>query len=154
MRLRPEGYDFVHVTFIVPERDPRGRLLEFMPQARYRNRLSFPLNPNGSGPFCKFRVRAAPGLAGVYAVTVDGRVTYLGECEDLAERWGSRGYGSIQPRNCFVGGQSTNCKVNHLILRAAQAGASVELWFHGTLDRKAIEAELRRRLKPPWNALL
>jgi len=135
-----------------PDRDATGRPIELMPQDRYEHAATTGLNPNGAGPFCRFSVTGLPGSAGVYAVTVDDDVVYVGKGVNLAERWGSRGYGTISPRNCYVGGQSTNCKVNNRILRSSQDGGVIELWTHLTTHQGAVEARLIRSLNPPWNS--
>jgi hypothetical protein len=74
----------------------------------------------------------------------------VGECIDLARRFNT-GYGRIDARNCYEGGQNTNCKVNALVLDAVKSGRQVELWFLQTSRRKDIEAELLIALRPPWN---
>jgi hypothetical protein len=133
------------------DRDQDGRPLRFMPQSRYEKAASTPLNAHGAGPFCRLRVVGATHQGGVYALTVDSRVTYVGRCQDLASRFGSTGYGGISPKNCYKGGQATNCKVNHAILLATEAGSLVEAWFRATDIGAPLEAEVIRRLQPPWN---
>jgi hypothetical protein len=61
------------------------------------------------------------------------------------------GYGTISPRNCFVGGQETNCRLNNLILQEASTGAKISLWFLPSDEYKAIEQELRASERPDWN---
>jgi hypothetical protein len=61
------------------------------------------------------------------------------------------GYGIISPRNCFIGGQETNCRLNNLILLAARGGAKLSLWFLPTDEYKGVEHELRASEKPEWN---
>ena len=146
-------YLFQFVDMVVPEQGPDGHFIEYFPQDRYRNAKRLPLNRHGRGPFCCFRIRCGLPYTGVYALTVNSDIAYIGECQNLSERFGPRGYGLISPRNCFKGGQSTNCKINNLILESAKAGKQIDLWFHRTLDRKRIEAELIQRLSPPWNGL-
>jgi hypothetical protein len=146
------GVPFSFVSVIDPLRGPNGRALEFTPQARYANRQNLRLDTHGKGPFCKIKLHALPNRAGVYAITVDGQLMYVGECQDLSERFGSRGYGSIAPRNCYAGGQSTNCKVNHRILVATNEDREIELWFFESPQRKPLEARLRQLLRPMWNA--
>ncbi len=89
-------------------------------------------------------------MSGVYAITAGDDVKYIGECQRLSERY-NMGYGNISPRNCFVGGQETNCRINNLILNEAAAGASLVLWFLKTDNFKRIEQELRSSKRPPWN---
>jgi len=147
-----EGFVFRFVCNIDPERGLDGAIREFMPQARYKGAGVSRLNPNGAGPFCRFRIPREWRFPGVYAVTVSSRIKYIGECADLAIRWGLGQYGSIQPKNCYVGGQSTNCKVNNRVLVAARDGLSVQLWFHQTEHFKSLEQMLRTKLRPEWNS--
>jgi hypothetical protein len=42
-------------------------------------------------------------------------------------------------------------RFNAAVLRAAQVGGRLDLWFLDTDDRHAIEADLIFRLQPPWN---
>ena len=68
---------------------------------------------------------------------------------------GPRGYGTISPRNCFKGGQETNCRINNLILLTSKSGIELALWFYeiegGKQERVAVERELVQALKPTWN---
>ena len=144
------GYEFRYVCDIAPARDRNGTLEILMPQHRYRNARNLPLNAYGQGPFCKFTIANALQGRGVYVLTVDDQIRYIGECANLSVRFNA-GYGNISPRNCFKGGQETNCRLNNLIYGTAQAGQCIALWFFRTADYKAIEASLRRALQPPWN---
>ena len=146
------GRTFRHVTRISPEAGPDGEPVEYMPQRRYHAAASTPMNRHGHGPFCRFSVAGLPAAPGVYAVTVEQKLAYVGIAASLKRRWGPSGYAQIQPRNCFKGGQSTNCKVNHAILVAARDGLPVRLWMHQTATPRPIEAQLIAELSPPWNA--
>lgn len=146
------GHAFRRAGAIEPVREPGGAIREDLPQERYANTGGLGLNAHGDGPFCEFSVRGLPAAPGVYAVTVAGAVVYVGISVDLRQRWSSMGYGRISPRNCFEGGQSTNCKVNHAILLQARAGRATELWIHETAEPRPLEAQLIRDLDPPWNA--
>src|SRR5713226_473709 len=150
MRLLVGGYEFERVCAIEPARNPDGSIKEIMPQSRYRNSSGFPLNRYGAGPFCKFKIPNDRKFCGVYAITVEDSVKYIGECVDLTSRY-NMGYGTISPRNCFAGGQETNCRLNNLILLAVRGGAKVSLWFLPTDEFKAVEHELRGSEKPEWN---
>ena len=109
-----------------------------------------PLHKHGHGTFCKFRISVPKGLAGVYALVVDGSVRYIGECEDLGKRF-NMGYGNISPRNCYEGGQRTNCKINRRVLDVSKAGGRVDLYFHPTPLRQTVEKQLVASCPPPWN---
>jgi hypothetical protein len=143
------GLEFSLVGDIEPARDTSGRIIEFMPQAKYRDAVTAHLHQYGDGPFCKFRVATTCG-EGVYAFVVEGAVKYIGECEDLASRM-NNGYGNISPRNCYDGGQPTNCRVNALVRDEAARGHRITLWFHATHNRKLVEADVIWALQPPWN---
>ena len=135
---------------ITPDRTAEGTFLEFMPQARYTKANTTRLNPYGGGPFCRFLIPNAPHLDGVYGLTADDNVIYIGEAQDLARRWGLSQYGSIQPKNCYVGGQSTNCNINARVLRSTKAGKRLDLFFLET-EGSAIQDWLIGHLHPLWN---
>src|SRR5438876_992068 len=104
------GVSFARVASLDPKRGPDGSPLELMPQSRYAKAAESQLHAHGAGPFCKFAIPWSLSGAGVYIITLDGRPVYVGECRHLAQRF-NMGYGTIQPKNCYVGGQSTNCRV-------------------------------------------
>ena len=138
---------------IAVKRHPGGQPVEFMPQDRYVNRRNLALNPNGAGPFCQIVLPKLPSSPGVYAIVLAPDVIYVGECADFSERFGSSGYAAIHPRNCFVGGQSTNCKINNGLLRLNQLGTVPMLWFAAERHpgRKEVERSLITALSPIWN---
>ena len=146
------GRVFSLVGSLAVERDATGAPLQFMPQADYANLKRKALNPHGAGAFCRFRLPGATTAPGVYVVTQDRTPVYVGIAENLARRWGPMGYGSISPVNCYVGGQSTNCKINSRVLAGTLAGQTYEVWFLGVADnRRAIEVETIKALTPAWN---
>ena len=145
------GYPFVWTARIEPERDSGGEPLECLPQSRYAKAATSRLHPHGGGPFCRIKLDDLPASSCVYAVTLENNLTYIGEAGSLADRWGSRQYGKIQPANCYVGGQSTSCRINNLLLLAARRRSLVELWRYETSERKKIESELIDALNPRWN---
>lgn len=126
--------------------------MQFMPQGRYRNARNLPLNSYGAGPFCKFTIPGRFQACGVYVLTVDAELRYIGECANLSNRF-NMGYGNISPKNCFKGGQETNCRLNNLLYTAALAGGRTSLWFLQTAHYKLVEVQLRRALNPPWNRI-
>jgi hypothetical protein len=146
------GHEFVYLCEIEPSRDAKSVVLCVMPQAKYRNLRALPLNKYGSGPFCKFVISRQHRICGVYALISSGNVLYIGECADLSSRFNA-GYGNISPKNCFKGGQETNCRLNSLIYGFALAGRQISLWFFQTSERKSVERTLRQRLSPDWNRI-
>jgi hypothetical protein len=148
--FRLAEYTFTFVETLTPERTASGAILELSPQGQYKKAGTSPLHKYGHGTFCKFRISVPEGLVGVYAMIVGGVVSYIGECTDLRSRF-NYGYGNISPKNCYVGGQETNCRVNQHILNVMKDGGRVDLYFHPTTKRKAVEAQLIARYSPPWN---
>jgi len=150
MILKIQNYEFDFICNIMPELTSQG-YLEIFPQDRYENKKNLPLNKYGHGPFCKFTInRKFLGLSGVYVILVDDDIQYVGECEDFFKRF-SMGYGNISPRNCFEGGQITNCRINSRILSALKSNLKVRLYFLESSDRFKVEHELISGIKPVWN---
>jgi hypothetical protein len=62
------------------------------------------------------------------------------------------GYGKISPKNCYLDGQSTNCKVNALVTKNL---GSIKLKIFVMTNNQEIE-ELESRLiaeiNPEWNS--
>lgn len=144
------GYKFVLICTIEPEKNTEGKVLQFEPQDNYDNKKAIRLNKYGMGKFCRFRIPANINRSGVYILTVNKEYKYVGECEDLSIRF-NMGYGQISPRNCFTGGQETNCRINKLILEEALSGRDIKLWFLQTADYKRIEQVLRSKMLGQWN---
>ena len=147
------GVPFHAAGAIEAERDPTGALVLDYPHYRFANPRQLRLNKYGAGPFLRLRVAPLPQVPGVYAVLDEsGDVLYIGRAKDsLSARWGRRGYAVIDPRNCFVGGQSTNCRINGLIYQYLDAGKRLTLWVYQIPDPVALEDRLIRELRPPWN---
>lgn len=145
---------FEFIGSIEPEQDNEG-YLDFMPQPRYRKAAEAKLHTYGSGPFCRFRIARGRREPGLYVLTRDEAPVYAGECANLQARWGPNGYGGISPRNCFHGGQPTNCRINSAILTSVKEGRKIQLWFAkldaNTEMRRVTETELIQSLKPIWN---
>lgn len=127
-----------------------GQLFGYYPQDQYMNTENLKLHAYGKGPFCRFKISETYSMPGVYAFILEGTVVYIGECENLTQRFNT-GYGNISPRNCFINGQSTNCRLNSYILSQSKLKKRLELYFHATNDYKKIESQLIRELSPKLN---
>lgn len=150
-QIEIENFRFDSICEIVPNLDSQGNTAEYFPQERYENKKNLPLNKYGKGPFCKFTIdRKYAQKSGVYLIRIDEVIQYVGECDDFHKRFGM-GYGNISPRNCFEGGQPTNCRVNSDILKMIKTGKKVQLYFLETKDRFEIEHHLIKKSKPVWN---
>jgi hypothetical protein len=123
------------------------------PHLRFANPRDIRLNPHGLGPFSRLIVPALPDQPGAYAISsADQVVLYVGRARDsLRRRWGRGGYAVIDPRNCFVGGQSTNCHINGLITAGLCQGEGYTLSFHTVDPPDDLERRLRSGLRPIWN---
>jgi len=145
------NWKFEYVCHINPESDLQGNPIELLPQPRYENKKNLTLNKYGKGPFCKFTIdRKHAKKSGVYVIKINENIQYVGECDDFHKRYGM-GYGNISPRNCFEGGQLTNCRVNSDILKMIKTGKEVQLYFLETNNRFEIEYQLIKKLQPIWN---
>ncbi|MCZ7380219.1 MAG: GIY-YIG nuclease family protein [Candidatus Methanoperedens sp.] len=139
------------VCDIDPEIDERGKIIEYRPQSEYKNYSNLPLHTYGGGSFCRFKIPSAwLGKEGVYIIYVEDIPKYVGECDNLKKRF-DMGYGNISPRNCFEGGQSTNCRINKEILSNKMKGSNVTLYFIETDRRFDIEHYLISKINPEWN---
>jgi len=144
-------YIFQPICELEVERDETEIIKEIYPQQKFNNPKGLKLNAYGDGPFCRFSIPPGwTGKTGVYIYLIDDKPMYIGECENLKSRFNS-GYGNISPRNCFEGGQPTNCRINNLVLKTYQYGQKIQIVFHETADRMRVEDELITELKSPWN---
>lgn len=134
------------------ERNEAGLVDIKMPQSRYDKLDECLVHRYGWGPFCKFSVDTSEYVRseGVYIFTAGYEIKYVGETVDVHSRI-QPGYGNISPKNCFKGGQQTNCRINHLILETVRNRGQVSLWIEETQDRKRREIELIEKCNPPWN---
>ena len=149
--LKIQDHTFSYVCEIIPKLNSEGNVMEIFPQSKYENKKNLNLNKYGKGPFCKFTIdRKYYGKSGVYVNLVNNEIQYVGECDDFFKRFGM-GYGNISPRNCFEGGQLTNCRINSDILSVFKLKKIIQLYFLVADDRFKIEHELIINFNPPWN---
>lgn len=147
-------YNFEFVENLSPVLDRNGYIKEFMPQAGYQNSIGLSLNKYGEGPFCRFSIHPKwSGVSGVYAYFIDDELVYIGQCLDFAKRF-NMGYGNIAPRNCYERGQSTNCKINKVVLESVKQNKTVAIYFHKTASYNQVEYELIKSYNPIYNVML
>ena len=149
--FKSNGIYFEFVTKIIPELDQDGNIKKYFPQKRYAKRNEKELHKYGEGQFCKFKIpNDYKDKEGVYILTIDNEAMYVGECVDLSKRF-NYGYGNISPRNCYKGGQQTNCRINKIIYLETSNNKSVYLFFKETDDRNNLERKLIKKINPNWN---
>lgn len=146
------NYEFVPIQELEPKKNLLGKIKTYNPKDNYSKKDTTPLNKYGKGPFCKFSIDSNLfwGVSGVYALFDDQELLYIGLTQNFAQRF-NQGYGIIAPKNCYIGGQSTNCKINAMVLRKYLDGGHIYLYFHGTSDYKRVEAELITEFSPMYN---
>lgn len=84
----------------------------------------------------------------------DRNILYIGETRNLRQRFNDSRFGSYghpTPAACYVGGQSTNLRINKLVLKHFEAGNPLRLYFMPTHEHKRIEKELLQHFHPPYN---
>lgn len=96
--------------------------------------------------FCQFKLVSdnITNKSGVYIWVLNNKIIYIGEASNLKSRFNS-GYGIISPRNIFTGGQSTNCKMNRVVLDHHQE--KIKIYFYETEEHKDLERKLLDYLK-------
>lgn len=146
--------------------------LKFEVERRYGNRLDDPLgeflferktskdhfyksflNSYGDLEYCTFEIADSWALnqRGVYLYSVDSEVKYVGRCKDSMKKRINQGYGKIHPKNCYLDGQATNCRINALICEVKDR---VSLWLLPLFDADEIdsyEKSLLNALDLTWN---
>ena len=135
-------YFFIYIDEIKPERDVDGNIITYNPKDRYAKKGAVNLNKYGNLDFCRFILNNLPAKSGVYALYEDEILVYIGRAKNLSIRWGKMNYGSISPKNCYVGGQSTNCKVNNYIYEATKSGKKLKLYIYETQNYIQVEKHL------------
>lgn len=91
-----------------------------------------------------------PKDSGVYLWEVNKTIIYIGESKNLYKRF-NNGYGNISPRNCFIGGQSTNCKMNKIVKYFYEKNLNIKIYYLLTTDYKFIEKDLIQENSPICN---
>lgn len=136
-KFRIGQYSFEFVESIVPQ-EIDGEIVLYSPQEKLKDQ-SERLHKYGEGYFCKFKISKC-NCPGVYIWVVDSNVIYIGETQSLSNRI-NNGYGNISPRNCYDGGQTTNCKMNKVVIDWHRVGKKIDIYFLETNDHKKIEKE-------------
>lgn len=142
------GYTFHFIQQLIPNCQ-NGKVIKYYPQKNYNNINNLPLLYYGKGAFCHFSVNA-PATSGVYIWIVNDEIIYIGETQNLETRF-NMGYGIISPRNCFVGGQSTNCKMNKVVMEYYEKHTPIDLYFYETPNNKQVELELLQCYNTKYN---
>ncbi len=114
------------------------------------------LNPYGDGVYCRFRMERGPfsSKKGLYCYCIAGRLVYVGRSIDPFEKRINQGYGTIHPKNCFLDGQSPNCRLNALIAENVSAVSFFVCPLNDDAEIDRLERRLIQMLRPHWNIAL
>jgi hypothetical protein len=90
------------------------------------------LNEFGYKSFCKFRIKKNKinQNMGIYFFEYKSDLKYIGSTKQTFIKRINNGYGNISPRNCYLGGQSTNCKINSNLNLLLHKGDWKDLRFY------------------------
>lgn len=147
-------YGFEYAQDLEPVLNRDGSIREFAPQESYAKKTQVALNKYGAGTFCRFSILPKWGsISGVYAFYIDDALVYVGQALDFLQRF-NVGYGNISARCCFVGGQSTNCKINQVVMNSVKEGKKVSVYFYITNDYHQVEERLIKHYNPKYNTML
>lgn len=145
------NYNFEFVQDIIPKLDCNGNIKELFPQSRYIKKENSQLGKYGNGAFCHFSIdNKWKAISGVYVFYIENNLVYIGQTINFAQRF-NNGYGNISPRNCYNGGQPTNCKMNKVVLTSIKDEKKVSLYFYITDNHDKIEKELIAHYNPRFN---
>lgn len=110
------------------------------------------LNKYGDNTFCHFRLNSHLSDKGIYIWVINGEIKYLGKCNDNFKKRVNQGYGKINPKNCFIDGQATNCHLNSEINKIE----NVEFYVHKMNDKNKskideLELKILNEINFDWN---
>jgi hypothetical protein len=111
------------------------------------------LNAYGDEVYCSFSI-TDPSIVqkrGVYLYTIEDRVRYVGRCLDNFGKRINQGYGRIHPKNCYLDGQSTNCRLNSLIAKHRDVVSFYVSILDDVSEIPRLETEILESLAPDWN---
>jgi hypothetical protein len=129
-----------------------GEFLRILKENNDPNYRCF-LNKYGDENFCEFTISEHLNDKGVYCFEVDGKIKYIGRCVDNFKKRINQGYGKIHPKNCFIDGQTTNCRVNSLINTTADVQFGVYLMNDSSDNQiKQFEKAILKSNSLDWNS--
>lgn len=142
-----QNYNFKYICDITPNNND-DKIIEYVEiYKRYKkyNSKSFNIDKDlhayGNLTFCKFKINSAKidsNPSGVYALVCKDKIIYIGETKKIKTRF-NNGYGTISPRNCYKGGQRTNCRINNRIYEMSIYHQKIKLYFYECANYKEVE---------------
>ena len=131
---------------------PVGEFLLDLKLDNDKRYLNF-LNPYGDRTYSVFTINDESIFKkkGLYSFCSDTEIKYIGRCRTNYKDRINNGYGRIAPRNCYIGGQSTNCRINHLFTKERDRIEFFVLPMEDITKIESLEKKLIKELNPPWN---
>lgn len=131
--------------------DRLGDFLRSLKESNDRNYLCF-LNRYGDSRFCEFQISTNLKDRGIYCFGVGDQIKYVGRCTDNFNKRINHGYGKIHPKNCFIDGQATNCRINSLINSTENLKFGIHLMNEQSTDEiKELEKKILTYNRYEWN---
>ncbi|MEI7578327.1 MAG: hypothetical protein WCK51_15675 [Armatimonadota bacterium] len=111
------------------------------------------LNSDGEAEFTVFSLADSTlaKVRGLYLYEVKGEVVYIGRCLDSFAKRINQGYGKIHPKNCYIDGQRTNCRLNALVSANQGDVALYVCPMSSEQDIIRLETALLKIYRPGWN---
>ena len=173
---RKNGKTLLTTVSEVKQTHNKYKKFENIVMERYSDYLSFPLgdfvlhlknsgdtfyrsflNKYGDLAYCKFSLvdKSIKPLKGLYAYVLGDTVVYIGLTVDTFDRrFNGQGYGTISPKNCYIDGQLSNCRMNSMVNDSADM---IGLYVCPLIDDDEIvrvERQLIGLYNPQWNTAL
>lgn len=111
------------------------------------------LNPYGDLQYSTFSLATSEfeSATGVYAYFDGNILRYIGRCRDSMKKRVNQGYGKIHPKNCYLDGQATNCRLNALISKTSETISLRMCRIEDSSEIECVESSLIQRHNPDWN---
>ena len=111
------------------------------------------LNPYGDLQYSTFSLATSEfeSATGVYAYFDGNILRYIGRCRDSMKKRVNQGYGKIHPKNCYLDGQATNCRLNALISKTSETISLRMCRIEDSSEVERVESSLIQRHNPDWN---
>jgi hypothetical protein len=111
------------------------------------------LNKYGDEEFCNFSIPVLDSTKakGIYCFMVGNLIKYIGRSHDPFFKRVNQGYGHISPKNCYLDGQSTNCRINSIIAKDHASISFHICLLHDDLGIDENEKLLIHKHRPEWN---
>ena len=112
------------------------------------------LNPYGDLRYSTFRL-ATPKFeskTGVYSYFEDKILRYIGRCKKVSmKRRVNQGHGKIYPKNCYLDGQRTDCRLNANITKISESIVLRFCVIENKSEIERVETSLIHKHGPVWN---